>query len=296
MGTDFRRKYKNELTAFRLLGLPLIHWGIFFVFALFRAFFISFTDWNLLSEASFVGFANYIDLLTDQEMLGVFYNTIFWTVFVTIGHNLLGLAMAYMLNSIPRGEKFFRTMLYWPVLVSLVIGAEMTKYIFNPSPYGFLNTILSYFHMPAQTWYMDHRIALLSLMIFPLITGFGIKMIIYQGGLQGIPLSVYEAAEIDGATSWRRFVYITLPLIRPVILLNVVLSTIEGFRVLGPMQLVTNGGPWGATETVVLSIYKNGFVYNYMGYATAMAFILFMVIMLITLLQFRLEGEGVSYE
>ncbi len=291
-----RVKYSKEITAYKLLGIPLALWAIFFVFALFRAFFISLTDWNLLREASFVGLDNYIEILSDKETLQVFINTITWTLFIAVGQNVIGLFMAYMLNEIPRGEAFFRTTLYWPVLVSLVVGAEMIKYIFNPSPFGLMNSLLIKLGMEPMAWYQDPQMALISLAIFPMFTGFGIKMIIYLAGIKGIPYSIYEAAEIDGAKAYQQFARITLPLIKPIVILNFVMSTIEGFRVLAPMQLVTNGGPINSTETVVLSIYKQGFIKNNMGYASALAFILFAIILVISAVQLRLQGEDTSYE
>ncbi len=294
--TRFRDKHNRELTAYKLLGIPLTLWSIFFVFALFRAFFISLTDWNLLSQASFIGLDNYKEILSNRETINIFKNTIIWTLFIAIGHNVLGLFTAYMLNEIPKGESVFRTLLYWPVLVSLVVGAEMIKYIFNPSPFGLMNSILIKIGMEPMAWYQSPRMALISLIIFPMLTGFGIKMIIYQAGFKGIPKSIYEAAKLDGASEWQQFTKITLPLIKPVIILNFVMSTIEGFRVLAPMQLVTDGGPISSTETVVLSIYKHGFVKNNMGYASALAFILFGIILLIAAIQLKLQGEDISYE
>ncbi len=172
----------------------------------------------------------------------------------------------------------------------------MIKYIFNPSPFGFMNSILIKIGLEPMAWYQNPKMALISLIIFPMITGFGIKMLIYQAGLKGIPKTVYEAARLDGASPWQQFTKISFPLLKPVVTLNFVMSTIEGFRILAPMQLVTNGGPIKSTETVVLSIYKHGFVKNNMGYASALAFVLFGIILLITIIQLKLQGEDISYE
>lgn len=292
----FRIKYRNEIVAYTLLAYPLLHWSVFFLIALGRSLYISLTDWNLMRDPRFVGLENYIKILTDSDTITIFINTIIWTLVMTVGHNLLGLLMAYILNEIPRGEKLFRALLYWPVLVSLVVGAEMIKYIFDPSPFGMLNSVIVSLGFEAQTWFQDPKLALISLMMFPMATGFGMKMLIYQAGMKGIPKTLYEAGKIDGANSIQNFFNITLPLLSPVIFLNLVLSVINGFRVLGPMQLVTNGGPLNATETVVLTIYKEGFVYNDMGFASAMAFILFAVILLLTIIQFKLKKDEVSYE
>lgn len=292
----FKMKYRNEIVAYTLLAYPLFHWSVFFLIALGRSLYISLTDWNLMRDPRFIGLDNYINILTDSDTITIFINTVIWTLVMTVGHNLLGLLMAYILNEIPKGEKLFRALLYWPVLVSLVVGAQMIEFIFDPSPFGMLNSVIVSLGFEAKTWFQDPKLALLSLMLFPMATGFGMKMLIYQAGMKGIPKSLYEAGKIDGATNVQNFFHITLPLLSPVIFLNLVLSVINGFRVLGPMQLVTNGGPLNATETVVLTIYKEGFVYNDMGFASAMAFILFAVILMLTIIQFKLKKDEVSYE
>lgn len=297
----FRLKYHKEFTAYKLLALPLILWTIFFIVALLRAFYISLTDWNLIrsliSESHFIGLKNYIDILTSDAFIkNIFKNTALWTLIIAVGHNILGLFMAYVLNVIHKGAKLFTALLYWPVLVSLVVGASMIRYIFNPSPFGFINTILNKIGLGPLAWYQDPKIALISLIIFPFFTGFGIKMLIFLAGLKGIPVSYYEAAKLDGANAYDLFKFITLPLLKPVITLNLVISIIEGFRILGPMQLVTNGGPVGSTETVVLSIYKYGFIKNEMGYASALAFILFIVILVFTLIQLKIQGGDITYD
>ncbi|QUH27869.1 carbohydrate ABC transporter permease [Vallitalea guaymasensis] len=292
-----RVKYKNEIIAYRMLAIPLILWGIFFLFALFRVIYLSFTDWNIFKAPDFVGLDNYIRIFTnDGGLWKAFNNTFIWTIFTVIGHNLIGLGTAYMITCISKGEKFFRAALFWPILVSQVVGATMIEWIFDPSPYGFLNTILGHFGIKSVAWLSDPDMALISLMLYPLFLGFGIRMLIYLAGLKQIPKTFYEAAKIDGASNWTIFKKVTIPLLKPIILLNIVYTTIESFKVIGPMQLVTKGGPIGSTMSVVLRIYQDGFVENKMGYASSIAVMFFIFILIVTIIQFRFEGEKVTYE
>lgn len=294
---SFSVRYKNEITAYQLLGIPLIHWGIFFIFALFRALYISFTDWTLLQSPSFVGFKNYIGVLFHDEVFKIaIKNTVIWTIVMTIGQNLFGFVVAYMLINIPKGEKFFTAALFWPTLVSAVIGADIQMYIFNPSPFGLMNTILGYFGIGPLAWFNDPKLSFITLMIYPFFLGFGVKMLIFLAGLKQIPKSFYEAAMLDGASSFNLLRYITLPLLKPIIFLNVILSTIDGFKILAPMQLITQGGPMYSTMSVVLELYNEGFEKYNMGYASAIAFILFSIILIVTLFQLKMQGEEIGYE
>lgn len=293
----FRVKYKNEIIAYRMLAIPMIIWGIFFLFALGRVIYLSFTDWNIFTEAEFIGLNNYIKIFTkDDVILKAFSNTLIWSVITVIGHNLIGLATAYMITSIPKGEKFFRAALFWPILVSQVVGATMIKWIFDSSPYGLLNTVIGFFGFKSVAWLSDPHITLYSLMFYPLFLGFGIRMLIYLAGLKQIPKSFYEAARMDGATNWIVFKDVTIPLLKPIIVLNVVYTTLETLKIIGPMQLVTDGGPLNSTMSVVLKVFSDGFVENKMGYASATACVFFVVVLIITLVQFKFEGETVTYE
>lgn len=292
-----RKRYRNEIVAYRMLAIPLILWGIFFVFALFRVLYLSFTDWNIFRDPSFVGLDNYIRIFTkDFKLWQAFNNTLIWTVCTVIVHNLIGLGTAYMITCVSKGEKFFRAALFWPILVSQVVGATMIEWVFDSSPYGLLNTIIGYFGLESVPWLADPDIALISLMLHPLFLAFGIRMLIYLAGLKQIPKSFYEAARIDGATNWMIFKKVTMPLLKPIIFLNIVYTSIESFRIFSPMQIVTSGGPLNSTMSVVLRVYLDGFVENKMGYASAIAFAFFGVILIVTIIQFRFEGEAVTYE
>ncbi len=293
----FYTKHRNEIIAYRMLAIPLILWGIFFLFAFCRVVYLSFTDWNIFNEPNFIGFDNYIRIFTkDDVIFKAFFNTLIWTVLTVIGHNLIGLATAYMITKVRIGQKFFRAALFWPIMVSQVVGATMIEWIFDSSPNGLLNTLIGKLGFGSVAWLSDPDIALYALMVYPLFMQFGKVMLIYIAGLTQIPASYKEAAELDGATNWETFKWVTIPLLKPIIILNVVYTMIESFKIMGPMQLVTNGGPLNSTMSVVLKIYQDGFVEYKMGYASSVAIVFFLIILAITMMQFKFKGEDVSYE
>lgn len=293
----FYSKHRNEIVAYRMLAIPLILWGIFFLFAFCRVVYLSFTDWNIFNEPNFIGLDNYIRIFTkDDVIFKAFFNTLIWTVLTVVGHNLIGLLTAYMITRVKIGQKFFRAALFWPILVSHVVGSFMIEWIFDSSPYGFLNTVLATFGFESVAWLSDPKIALYSLMAYPLFLQFGKVMLIYLAGLTQIPSAYQEAAQIDGASDWTIFRKVTIPLLKPIIILNVVYTMIESFKIMAPMQLVTGGGPLNSTMSVVLKIYQDGFVEYKMGYASSVAVVFFLIILAITLMQFKFKGEDVTYE
>lgn len=294
----FKKRYRNEIVAYGLLAYPLIHWIWWFVYPLLKAFYLSFTDWDMFAKPEFIGLKNYIKALTDNEVfLRALSNTLLWTIVVTIGMLFFGFFVALLIERLKgKLKSFYRTAIYWPCLVGIVVNALMQKKIFSSVPNGLANKVLGLFGVGPIAWFDNPDIALWSLMIFPFFLGFGAKMLIFCAGLSQIPKVFYEAAVVDGASYKHQIWHITLPLIKPIFLLNLVMSVIEGFKVFGPMILVTNGGPMYRTSSVVSRIYIEGFQNFKMGYASAMAFILFVIILIVTILEFRLKGEQVSYE
>ncbi|MCG8499159.1 MAG: sugar ABC transporter permease [Firmicutes bacterium] len=299
----FKKKYKNEIVAYSLLAYPLLHWGVFFVIQFFRAFGLSFTDWDIFSEANFVGFSNYTTILFKDEVFRIaLINTVLWALAMAVGPLVIGFLVALMVNHISKGSVFFRTLLYWPALISKVVFTSIQERIFSSSPYGLINRLLGLFGVDAVAWFDNPDIALPSLMLWPFLMGFSFPMLFFLAGLKQIPKTFYEAAEVDGAKKSTILFKITLPLMKPIIFLNLILgmtgtfSLTEGFRALAPMQLITKGGPIHATYSVVYKIYTDGFDKYQMGYASAMSFILFAIILIMTIIQFKIQGEQVSYE
>ena len=183
-----------------------------------------------------------------------------------------------------------------PVFVTVTVAVALIwRWMYEPRA-GIIDTVLRAVGLPGPTWLGDPQWAMPAIIIMSVWKGFGYNMVLFLAGLQGIPVSLYEAAMIDGANAWQRFWQITLPLLSPMVFLAVVLTVISSFQVFDQAYVMTNGGPAGATNTIVLYIYQNGFQFFRMGYASAIAWVLFGVIFIFTLAQMRLQGRWVQYE
>ena len=293
----FKRKYKKEIVAYSMLAYPLLHWGVFFLYSLFRAFYLSFTKWNLTkANPRWVGLENYRKLFENDVFMKALGNTLQWTVAMAIGPVVLGLIMALLIQRLNRGKGLFTTLLYWPALVSAVISTAIQTRIFSSSATGLANQLMVLVGLPAQQWFDNPKIALYSLMIMPFFFGFSSNMLFFIAGLRQIPQTFDEAASVDGAHRFKKLWHITLPLLKPVFFLNLILSIIGGFRVIAPMQLITKGGPNNNTMSVVLYLYKQAFDKYNMGSASATAFVLFIIILIVTMIELKIQGEQISYE
>lgn len=256
---------------------------------------LSFTDWNLLNPPSWVGLENYIDIFLND---GMFWQSLKVTAIYTGGSVPLGLALslflAGLLNTEVRGVRFFRTVYYLPSVMSGVAVALLWSWLFNPD-FGLVNHLLGLVGINGPTWLASETWALPALIIMSL-WGAGQSMLIFLAGLQGIPQQLYEAAEIDGAGGWSRFTHVTLPMLSPVILFNLIMGIIGSFQVFTQGYVMTNGGPNNATLFYVLNLYNQAFRNLRMGYASALAWILFFIILGMTLLVIRQSRERVYYE
>lgn len=295
-------KIKNEVKAYSLLGFPMAWWTLFFVIAFFSALIFSFTDVSLkkLATGGEINFTldNYKRIFffgydkfdpTFWDSLGV---TVIWTVVMLVGNNLMGLLCAFLINSLKRGKKFFLALLFWPSLVSGVVGSDVTKMVFGSDNNSLANKIVMFFGGEPVHWLTDEQIALFSLMVMPFFLGFCTKMLIYYASIIAIPESYKEAAKLDTSSRFKIFTKITLPLMKNAVMLNAILSIIDGFKILGPMQLVTKGG-YG-TESLMLYIYDTAFQDGNFGRACAYAMILFVIIIVFTIIQRKLSGEEVE--
>lgn len=292
------QRRQENLTAYTLLAIPIIWWIIFFLIPVFMALFYSFTDLKLSPDKiSKYGIFQYVKVLKDTRFWLSIKNTAIWTIVMMIGNNFFGILLAVLITRLKRGKKFFIALLFWPTLVSAVIGSSITSMVFSADRYGLANMVLGWFKVQPIPWLEDPKTALWALMIMPFFFGFSIKMIIYYAGLISIPNTYYEACALETNSSWHRFRYITLPLLKNAFILNLILSLIDGLKVLGPMQLVTNGGPDDSTLSTLLYIYKLSFDTPNKGQGTAAAFILFAIIIIFSLIQLKISGKGAeTYE
>ena len=296
------RQARREEWEFYLFISP---WIIGFLFLtagpMLLSLLVSFTEWDVVTPAKWVGLENYKRLWRDlwqpsrlvlfQQSLKV---TALYALLEVPLRLLVNLFGAILLNQKLRGIRLFRTMLYSPTVVPAVASAMVWVWIMLPHG-GLLSLILNTFGLPDQRLLFDQRTALITIILMGL-WGFGTGMLIFLAGLQSIPQHLYEAAEIDGASVWARFRHITLPMLSPVIFFNLVTSVMGNFQAFDPAFLITEGGPNYATHFYVLNLYNFGFRYLKMGLATAMAWVLFFIIMFFTLFIVRSSAAWVYYE
>lgn len=283
-----KKRYLYEALSGYAFALPFIaSISIFLIGPLIYAFIISFKEFSFLNpEASqWIGFANYIKLLSDPTFKRALLNTTLYSLGVVPTQLVIALILALIVNSDIKGKTFFRVAYYIPTVTSTVAVSVIFLYLFKAD--GLVNALLTKFGIQGPTWFNDVRFALPSIMMMAIWSSVGNYMVIFLAGLQDIPSELYEAAEVDGANKFQRFFKITLPMLRPIVFFNLVMSLIGTFQVFDQAYVVSQGtgGPLDATMTVVLDIYRTGFRDFNMGYASAMAFVLFVIILILTLIQ-----------
>lgn len=297
-----------DSTKHRLSGQGILErrWGLFMAmpailgFVIFTigpmvaSFFFSLTDWTIGSTPSFTGLQNYQRLLDDH----LFWKSLSVTTYYTLGAVpltlIVGFAVALLLNQNVRGLSIWRTLYYVPTLVPAIANALLWIWIFNPD-FGLLNSVLREAGMPTSQWIYSETMAVPSLVIMS-TWGFGNAMVIFLAGLQGVPRHLYEAVSIDGGGMWQRFRHVTLPMMTPTIFYNLVVGVIGTFQVFNQAYVMTQGGPNNATLFYIYYLYRTAFTESEMGYASALAWVLFMIIMVVTFLLFQNARRWVYYE
>lgn len=255
---------------------------------------LSLLRWNLLKPPEFIGLDNYATLLGDSD----FREAVLHTLTYVIGYLPLvlvgGLVIALALHQRLRGLAVFRTIYFLPVVTSWVVVALMWRWLLDPKA-GIVNYALDLIGIQGPGWYTDPGWAMPSVIIASAWKDLGFVMVILLAGLQTIPQEYYEAASVDGAGRWTRFRHITLPLLSPSVFFVVVISLINNLQVFDQVWVMTSGGPAGATSVIVERIVRNAFSYGQMGYAAAMSWVFFAVLLIITVIQFRLQRRWVTY-
>lgn len=270
---------------------------LFSIIPIFVAFFISFTDMSLVgladwSQIKFVAFDNYKDILLDPVFLKSIQNTLFYVIFGVPLVIVLSLSLALMIN-FGKNKLFsmFRMIFYTPAITNVVAVAVVFSYLYNPS-FGFLNYILSLLHIPAVPWLTSPVMAKVSLIILGVWRAVGANMLIFLAAIQGIPKELYEASSLDGATKAQQIRYITIPSLRFSTFFVTVTTLIGWLQFFEEPFVMTNGGPLDSTTSVALFIYRNGFQFSKFGYAAAGSFILFAAIIIVTLVQFKIQRRN----
>jgi multiple sugar transport system permease protein len=257
---------------------------------------LSFTEWDTISgPPKFLGIKNYVDILKSEELWAVLGHTLYFIVLYIPLILIISIAVANLLNTNFKGVGVYRIIYFIPVLTSWVAGSLVWKWLLSDE-YGPINALLGYVGIDGPAWLQDQTWAIPGIVMASLWKDMGYFSLILLGGLQSINPVYYEAAEVDGATGWERFIKITLPLLSPTLLFVLIITIINSFQLFPQVMIMTQGGPHGATQVMVERIYTYAFKYYKMGYASAYSWILFVIIFAVTLIQMRLQERWVTYE
>ncbi|NOX17463.1 MAG: sugar ABC transporter permease [Chlorobi bacterium] len=293
---DASNKYGITKAVALFLSPALSAIFIFFFLPVFAALAMSFTDFGLYSLADwrytrFVGFDNYVKLFNDPLFWQALKNTFYFVLVAGPLSVAVSLFAAISLNSkFAKFKSFFRLAFFLPVVTTLVAVAIVFRFVYHPH-FGLLNYLLGFFGISPIDWLGDPDWAMPAIILMAVWKNFGYNMIIFTAGLQNIPSQLYEAAEIEGANAWRKFYQITLPLLTPTTLFIGVITLIGFFQLFAEPYIMTQGGPLNSTLSIVQYMYREGFRWWNMGYSAALAFVLFAVIFLGTLIQLKLKGK-----
>jgi multiple sugar transport system permease protein len=276
--------------------VPIVVWFVVFnVFPIVVGLGLSLTDWNILAPPHFVGLINYSTLLGDSLFWQSVANTLYYAVGSVGLGTIVSLGLALALNQKLRFLSVYRTIFFLPAVTALIAVAMVWRWLYD-NEYGLINWALSLANVPPLNWLGDPHLAMPAIILMSVWRSAGFNTIIFLAGLQGIPVEYHEAAAIDGAGRWSRFVHVTLPIISPTTFFVVVNSLIGAWQVFDQVWAMTQGNPEHATTTIVFLIYSNGFQWGKTGYASAMAYGLFLAIMVLTWIQFKLQNRWVFYQ
>ena len=292
-GRRLNLKQREALTGWLFVSPALIGFGIFTFGAILYSLYLSFTDYDMFGTPEWVGLENYIKAFTNDEYFYQYFGNTFYFAIVLVPVVLvISLFLAILINKkVGRLTKAYRVALFLPSITSTVAVSMVWLWIFNPDM-GILNNFLTAigFHKPPM-WLSDPEWSKPALIIMRVWQMSGYYMLLFLAGLQTIPETLYEAAEVDGASSWQRFTRITVPMLSNTTFVVVILLIIESFNMFESIFVMTEGGPLGSTSTIMYYIYEQGFMSYNMGYASALAWIFFALILVFTLIQFRFRRE-----
>ena len=290
------RKMRKEWTAYLFLAPGLLLFSVFTVFALGFAFYLTFHEWSIIEpDKPFIGLDNYRDMLSDEDYRTSVINTAYFTGASVPLTMLIGLLLALLLNQPLRGRWLLRTFYFLPVVTPFVVVAIIWKWLYN-GDFGLFNYYLLKAHLIQQPllWLSDKNLAMPAVVLMSVWSGVGFSMIVYLAGLQGIPTELHEAAKVDGAGPLARLRYVTIPMLAPTTLFLLVMGIIGSFQVFTQIFVMTSGGPVKRTTTMVYYIYESAFKFYEMGYASTLAFGLFALLFVFTLIQLRLYRRSNS--
>lgn len=282
---------RNQGWALFFCAPNIIFFIIFFVWPAVIGLYYSFTDYDGWRNMNFIGLKNYINLFHDTQFYSVFLNTVLYVVVSVPLGMIVALLLALLLaDEHTKGNAVTRVLVYWPTLLSTIMVGVTWKWIFGES-FGVANYVITSLGMKSVGWFSSPTAAFWTTIIATVWSGCGVNMLIYLGGIKQIPADLYEAATIDGANVWQRFRNITIPSLKPVTFMILLTSTINAFKVFAMVQTLTNGGPGTSTTYMIQYIYQTGFTRNRHGYASAASMILFVVLLIISFVQTRMNAK-----
>ena len=286
-----RRKLHDDTPwALLMLAPNIIGFVMFMVFPILATLFYSFTEYDLITAPTFVGFDNYLELFRDPIIGTTIKNTLTFTLITVPVGMAFSLLLAVFLDQKIAFTRFYSGAYFLPSITSRVAVSIVWQWIYNPE-FGLLNYFLSFFGIKGITWLSSSSTSLVSIAIVSIWKGAGYNMMLFLAGLQGISTSYYEASELDGANKWQQFIHVTLPMLSPTTFFIFVMSIIGSFQVFDSVMLMTKGGPGRSSSVLVHYLYQNAFQYFSMGYACAIAYLLFFIVLIVTLFNMRFEKK-----
>jgi multiple sugar transport system permease protein len=290
-----RLEKREALEAWAFLMPNLLGFFVFTLFPVFASLALSFAHWDILGSIRFAGLENFARAARDPMFWRVMSNTAYYTFAVVPLAMVFAFAVALLLNQRIRGLSIYRTLYFLPEVCSTIAIAAVWVWIYEPD-YGLMNEILRVFGIKGPQWLRSTTWAMPAVIISQVWRGLGFNIVIILAGLQGIPGSYYEAAEIDGANAWDRTRRITIPLMTPTIFFLAVMGVIRSFQVFNSIYVMTAGGPGDATRTLVYLIYQAAYVWLELGYGASLAWVLAVCLFIVTVVQWRFQKTWVTYD
>ncbi|MFC4545993.1 carbohydrate ABC transporter permease [Paenactinomyces guangxiensis] len=294
--TRLKKEWNRNAIVYIVLIPVLVHFMIFQVFPLLFSFLLTFMDWPVIGTPTFIGMENWKEFINDELAWKALWNTVLFSLYYILPTMALGLILALLINSGIRGSHVYKGIFFLPVITSFVVISGIWAWLFKGTEYGMINYLLNLLGIPPQLFFSNETQALVVLAGLSVFKVAGSTMVYYYAGLKSIPLHLYEAARIDGATSWQTFCRVTFPLLMPTHFYVAIITTIGSFQIFDSAFLLTSGGPNYATTTIVYYMYQVGFSSLRLGYASVLAYVLFAIILTISLMQRRYIGKEVSYD
>ncbi len=276
--------------AMLMLAPNIIGFFMFMVFPILATLFFSFTEYDLIGAPKIIGLDNYVELFRDPIIATTLNNTLVFTLITVPIGMAFSLLLAIFLDQKIAFKRFYRGAYFLPSITSMVAVSIVWQWIYNPE-FGLMNYLLSFVGIRGITWLSSSSTSLLSLAIVNIWKSAGYNMMLFLAGLQGISNTYYEAGQLDGASKWKQFIHITLPMLSPTTFFIFIMSVISSFQVFDSVILMTKGGPGRSSSVLVHYLYQNAFQYFSMGYACAIAYLLFFIVLLVTMLNMRLERK-----